>query len=104
MPLVMLKKDWPNDFHRNIRDGKGAILDTLKFSPGEPVDVPYDKLPAIAGDLFKALFPITLDNGKPVAIPEEEFRQDVVTAPVDIEHKTSEDTGDGAITGRRSRK
>lgn len=95
MPLVMLKKDWPGTFRRNVRDAAGAITETLKFEPGVPEEVPYDKLPAIAGDLFKSLFPITLNNGKPVEIEESVFREEIETTP---------EVTDAPNNGRRSRK
>ena len=95
MPLVMLKKDWPGTFRRNVRNTAGAVTETLTFEPGVPEEVPYDKLPVIAGDLFKSLFPITLNNGKPVEIEESVFREEIETTP---------EVTDAANNGRRSRK
>jgi len=97
MPLVMLKKEWPNSFRRNIRDDRGAICETLEFKPGQPTEVDYGKIPAIAGDLFHALLPVTVtSNGKVHPIDEATFREEIETTPEVI--------ANGQNTGRRSRK
>lgn len=70
MPLVMLRRDAATTFRRYVRDTSGAIIETLEFEPGVPVDVPWDKFPVIERDLFAALKPVIPDT-KSGATPGE---------------------------------
>ncbi len=84
MPLVMARHDIAGTFRRCIRDKAGNITETLEFPAGVPVEVPYDKVQYIEKDLYHALFPIWLNNGKAVPIEEDVFRGDVITSPNEL--------------------
>jgi hypothetical protein len=58
MPLVKLRDDIKGTFRRSQRDKTGAILKTLEFPSGLPVDVDWNDLSVIANDLHNALVPV----------------------------------------------
>jgi len=80
MHAVMLKKDWPSAFARNVRDEDGKILKRLEFSKGQPQLLDDAEFAAVAGDSGKALVlsQVVTDaktgqevpTGKEVAAPE----------------------------------
>lgn len=78
MPLVMLKKNWPGGFRRNVRDKAGKILRTLEFTQGETLDVEPADCAAIAADIGKSLNYCEIRDGKLVVLKPEES---VFTAP-----------------------
>lgn len=76
--LVMLKKSWPGNFRRTIRDSKGKERRVIEFHPGDPVDVSRQEYEFLVanGDLDSALQEVSLDGkgrARPVAeqVPEE---------------------------------
>lgn len=115
MPLVMLRRDANGPFKRSVRDAKGNILETLEFKPGEPQDVPSDKVSAIIGDLYNALLPVVplfvpgtdppQPNGKFEVIPREELDGVSETPEVNSEADTAhQETANGTKPARRSGK
>ena len=76
MPLVMLRRDAFSTFRKHIRNSAGIVTKTLEFDPGVVVDLPEDDADAIKDDLYHALFPMRIENGKPVPIDREVFYAD----------------------------
>ena len=55
MKYLRLKKNWPGNFHRTLRDAKGNASKVLEFSPGEIIEVNDDEFPQLSGDVGLAL-------------------------------------------------
>lgn len=78
MPVVMLKREWPGQFRRVIRDDNGAPVEprrVLLFTPGESVEVDDCDMPAIADDVKAGTLKVnanlkTRKAEEPVAAPE----------------------------------
>lgn len=61
MPLVMLRKDWPNEFRRTVKLSEKRS-ETLVFAPGKPVDLNAKQIEGVKADLGKCLQPVELDS------------------------------------------
>lgn len=68
MPLVMLKRDWPANFRRTIRDKHGKAVQVLEFVPGVAVEVTAKQLDSLSGDMGHALLPARRDAKQKVRI------------------------------------
>lgn len=114
MPLVMLTRSATCTFRRCVRNEAGEIIHTLAFEPGEPVDVPWEYVPAIEKDLFVVLHPVSVGpTGKVKAIEREVYDQimadnalEEATAPQSEPPPPVEEVGgtDGPQSGRRRNK
>jgi hypothetical protein len=70
MPKVMLRRNWPGNFRRSIRNEKGEVLRVIEFAPGQAVEVLDDEMPSVQADLGHALQLVTLDKkNRPRVIP-----------------------------------
>ncbi len=99
MPLVMCKKDATGTFRRSIRDKAGNILETLEFPPGEAVDVPFEKLPAVQGDFYHGLVPVrplylSKPNADGLLVPNGKY---AVIDPEDLEKMLKGDVDDATM-------
>lgn len=85
--LLQLKRGWPAEFRRSVRDAKGNLLKTLVFVAGEPQELADDELAAVTRDVGHALEEVVLDEvgrARPVrdleadAVAEEGRYEDAV--------------------------
>lgn len=56
--FVMLKRDWPGNFRRSVRDPNGEIVHQYEFAPGLPVEIEPGHEKSLAGDIGKALIEV----------------------------------------------
>lgn len=73
MPLLLLRGQWPGQFHRVIRNEQGEAIRTVEFSKDEPVEVSEEELELFRDDIGPALWLVEpngsggwtiLDDGK----------------------------------------
>lgn len=84
MPIVMLRRDWPGQFRRVIRDEEGKPVEperVLMFSPGESVECEDGDMPSLARDVqLKTLIVNAVLKVEKVAVeptPEEPDAKDL---------------------------
>lgn len=68
MPTVKLKKTWPGNFTRSVKDDKGVVVTRLEFSPGEPMQVDVMTLKQLLPDIGRALELISETETVPGAV------------------------------------
>lgn len=83
---VMLKKTWPGNFRRTVRDAEGQPRRVLEFAPGAPVELTEEEAAAVADDIGPALVPVMLDEKqRPRVLPLREAPADgVERTPVEV--------------------
>lgn len=52
---VRLKGNWPGNFRRSVRDGKGQVRETMVFAPGLEVELTDEQAEACADAIPHAL-------------------------------------------------
>lgn len=92
----MLKRDWPGNFQRTIRDEQGLELGVMHFVPGEPVEVEGDQLDGIRKDIGPALQWCQLTpDGHGLGKPHDDQSKQPTPPPAPVEVE-----GDEAKHGR----
>lgn len=94
MPLVMLKRSWPGQFHRTVRDESGQPLRRLDFAPGEPLQLDELEHAACADAIPAALVYCALDEkGRARPVDEPVELSDVVQTERDSARKRAPEKG-----------
>jgi hypothetical protein len=81
--FVRLKKNWPGQFRRSVKDATGETVSILEWSPSDPVPMEITdelELAAIRNDLGKALQEVAPPMARPVKTAELE-KPDEPVAP-----------------------
>ena len=100
MAWVMLRRDWPANFRRTIRDDNGLELGVMHFVPGEPVEVEGDQLKGIRKDIGAALVWCQLTpEGRGIGKPHADQSKQPTPPPAPVEVE-SDDTRRGGRRGR----
>lgn len=74
MPLVMFRPGEKGTFRHAMFNPDRTIAKVIEFSADTPVDVSWDDMQSVSGDLYLALRPVRVaEDGRAVVIPKEEF-------------------------------
>lgn len=95
--VVMLKPNWGGNFQRSVRDADGQIIETLVFTPGDPMPLTDEQYEAVSRDIGNCLVEVdeklfrkmaskvVVPGGDESGEPDAELAAEVASLEVTVE-------------------